>query len=94
MKTFFQLSSRARKRHLRFIAKLHKRNEFSGMGVLFIRGEASFRQIERLHKAGLVTACASKSNWSGTGTRPFRELAVYLNEQEARQRYPWTVLPR
>lgn len=72
-----------------------KNTGWKGYAVLFIRGECSFRQIERLHKAGLVTACASKVNWMGKGNRPFRELAVYLTEQEALERYSKDViLPR
>jgi hypothetical protein len=58
-------------------------------GCVFLWRESDFRDAERLHRAGLVTAVASKSNWIGIGggKRAFRELAVFATESEARARY-------
>jgi hypothetical protein len=55
--------------------------------VFVHRDECGFRDAERLHRAGLVTAVMTKPNWGwimGHGGRPFRELALYARESEAR----------
>jgi hypothetical protein len=61
--------------------------------VVYLRREAEFRMAKRLHRAGLATACVSKWNWSGEGRRPFRELALFLSEADARRQYR-QILPR
>jgi hypothetical protein len=87
MTPFHALQGKARRRCLKLVRRIRAR-------YLFVRGEASFRDVERLHQARLVTAAASKWNWAGIGTRPFKELAVFANEDEARKLYPESILPR
>lgn len=61
--------------------------------VLYVRTEPEFRMAERLHRAGLVTACVSKFAFFDRGRRPYRELAVFAVEADARRQYD-RVLPR
>jgi hypothetical protein len=77
-----------RRRHNRLLRRVIAR------GVTHVRAGFEFRMAQRLHDAGLVTACASKWNWIGTGRRPFRELALFALESEARRMYPDTALER
>lgn len=70
MKKLHQLTPSQRKNHLRFLKKVLSRN------TVYVRGETSFRIVERLHKAGLVSAFVSKWNMFFNGTRLFRELEV------------------
>lgn len=73
MKNLNQLTGKQRRRHLRFVRLVITRDQnYRGT---WVRGEASFRMVERLHKAGLITAYISKWAWGG-GSRPFRELSV------------------
>lgn len=89
MKTLSKLNGRQRRRHRRFLRRITAR------GAVYVRREFEFRMAERLHRAGLATAAASKANLFGAYTgRPFRELAVFAREDEARRMYPWTVMSR
>jgi hypothetical protein len=65
-------------------------------GYVFVRGEDSFRDVQRLHEAGLVTAAVSRHNLFGRKPRrPFRELAVFATVNAALDRYPTNcILPR
>lgn len=81
MTKYYNLKGPQRRRHRRLLRKIQ------GKRVLYARAEVEFRMIERLHQAGLVTACISKWNWMDTGKRPFRELAVFATEAAARQHY-------
>lgn len=81
------LKGPARRRCMRIVRDIRTHH-----GCLFVRGESAFRDAQRLHRAGLITAVASKWNWAG-GRRPFRELALFLDEGEARKQYR-TILPR
>ena len=81
------LDGRRRRRHRRILRLVMAR------GVIYVRSEHEFRMVERLHRAGLVTACVSKLSWLvdprlARRLRPFRELAVFALESEARRRYP------
>ena len=89
MISLFNLNGSARRRCMRML-----RNIRAHHGCLFVRDEASFRDAERLHRAGLVTAAISKHNWWRGGRRPFRELAIFLDEGAARREYPRTILNR
>ena len=83
------LKGPARRRCMKLLRRLRDPKRF---GCIFVRHEPEFREAERLHRAGLLTACASKWNWMG-GRRPFRELALFVDESDARKQYK-TVLPR
>lgn len=87
MRRYRELDGRRRRRHLRLLREVLRR------GVIYVRRESEFRMVERLHHAGLVTACTSKWNLFGLSRRPFRELAVFSSETEARRRYD-TILVR
>lgn len=89
---YANLEGRGRRRHARLVRSVIAR------GVIYVRSEHEFRMVERLHKAGMVTACISKTSWlaatrSGRRPRPFRELAVFALESDARMRYA-RILPR
>lgn len=71
MKKFSELSSKQKKNHLKILKKLILPGD-----VFWVRGEVSFRMVERMHKAGIVHAFVSKYNWFGNGSRPFKELAI------------------
>jgi hypothetical protein len=85
---YHDLRGRRRRRHDRLLRRVAAR------GVTYVRAGFEFRMAQRLHDAGLVTACASKWNWTGAGRRPFRELALFALESEARRLYPDSVLER
>lgn len=71
-----------RRRHQRLLRHVR------AAGEIYVCAEHTFRMIERLHRAGLVTACVSKRNLFGPFTgRPFRELAVFPTEAAALERY-------
>lgn len=59
-----KLSGPARRRCLRMARKVRSPSQF---GCLFVRGEDSFRDAERLHHAGLVTVVVSKWSWDAQG---------------------------
>lgn len=99
MMRFWDLRGKARRRCLRLLRSIDRFEQGPKEACAFFRGADAFRDIERLHRAGLVTAAASKGNVFGMfgrrkGKYPFKELAVFLDEGTARERYPWTVLPR
>lgn len=78
---------RAHQRMLRRIAS-------RPMHVIYVRSDTEFRMAERLHRAHLLTACISKWNWLGPPNgRPFRELALFASEPDARRQYG-QILPR
>ena len=77
MKSFYKLGAKGRRQLARWISQIRKHH-----GCTFVRGEGSFRIIERLHRAGLLAACITKANWFGKGRRPFRELVVYEHEKD------------
>lgn len=81
MTPYHRLDGRRRRRHLRLLRQVIARR------AIWVRWEHQFRMVERLHKAGLVVACVSKFNFLGEGRRPFRELAVFADEREARKHY-------
>lgn len=81
MTKYGDLRGRRLRRHRRLLRRVLTR------GVVWVRQEAEFRAVERLHRARLVTACPSKHNWIGVGRRPFRELAVFARETDARREY-------
>jgi hypothetical protein len=96
MLRFEELRPRQRRAHLRLLRKLEactKDYRAYRPAEIWVRGEASFRKAERLHRAGLLTAAPSKGNFFGTGRRPFRELALFLVEEEARKKYRH-IMPR
>lgn len=62
------LTGRARRRHLRLARKLSDGR--------FVRGEVSFRLVERLAEEGLLVAYVTKWVLFGRYCRPFRELFV------------------
>ena len=62
-------------------------------GCVWVRRECEYRDAERLHHVGLITAVVSKYNHLGVGSRPFRELALYPTEADALKMYR-TILPR
>jgi len=80
------LSGDARRRCMRLLRRIRAR------GVVWARRSSEFRDAERLHRAGLITAVVSKYNLFG-GPRPYRELGLYPTEAAARRLYR-TVLPR
>ena len=61
-------------------------------GCVFVREQHEFRDADRLHRTGMLTAVVAKWSWAG-GKRPFRELALFASEPEARKRYR-RILPR
>lgn len=77
---FSQLSGRARRKHLAFVRCIAKRS--ANYRSTSVNSESEFRIAERLHRAGLITAQPSKSNWMGRGSRPFRELELSLTGHE------------
>ncbi len=87
MTRYHDLRGPRRRRHRRLLRDVQR----SPHGV-YIRHESEFRMAERLHRAGLVTACVSKFDWLG-GCRPYRELAVFAVEAEALRHYD-RLLPR
>jgi hypothetical protein len=88
MKIFDQLTGKQRRAHLRWLRRTTTGSKYWGIDdradYTHIRGEDNFRYAERLHRAGLITAAVSKGNMLGIGSRPFRELAVFLDEAKAR----------
>ena len=88
MISLFSLKGPARRRCMKMIREIK-----ASHGCMFVRGEDKYRDAERLHRAGLITAAGSKWNWMG-GRRRFRELALFLDEGEARKQYPWTIMNR
>ena len=88
MTSLYNLKGDARRRCMRILREIRAHH-----GCLFVRGESAFRDAQRLHRVGLITACVSKHNLWRPGPRPFRELALFLDESEARKRYR-TILPR
>lgn len=84
---YYDLRGRRRRRHHQLLAEVRR-------NVMYVRSEHEFRIVQRLHRVGLVTACVSKANLFGPYTgRPFRKLAVFATETEARRRYD-RILPR
>lgn len=86
MKPLAQLRGGARRRCMKLLRRVRTR------GCVWVRCESQYRDAERLHRVGLVTAVVSKWSW-GNGSRPFRELALYPTEADARKMYR-TILPR
>lgn len=86
MLSLWEIPGRSRRRHWRLLRRVRAE------GWIYIRNWHEFRIVERLHHAGLVTACVSKGLFS-SGPYPFRELAVFADEAEARRQYP-SPLPR
>ena len=83
-----------RGRRLRTHRRLLRRIASRPMHVIYVRSNAEFRMAERLHRAHLLTACVSKWNWIGPPNgRPFRELALFASENDARRQYE-QILPR
>lgn len=77
------------RRHRRLLLRV-QRGHFGLGGPIYVRAEAEFRMAERLHRAGLITAAVSRHNWFGFGNprRPYRELALFARDAEARRQYP------
>lgn len=93
------LPGRARRRCLRLLRRVREQP----YGTDCVRGEyhgALFRDAQRLHYAGLITAAASKPNWGRllgdprASKYPFRELTLFADEAEARKQYPNSIMPR
>ena len=57
MLSLYQLSGPSRRRCMRIVRRV-KTGE-----IKFARGEPFFRDVERLHRAGLITAAISRSSW-------------------------------
>ena len=89
MKKLHDLRGKARRRCLRFLA--HVKSDWQPTFVSSRHHAVEFRDAERLHRAGLLTASATKWNWLG-GSKP-RELALFMDEDEARRRYRG-IMPR
>jgi len=70
MVPFHRLSGHSKRRHMRLVRRVFSK------GWVWVRGESTFRMVERLHKAGLIEARISKWNLFGVGCRPFRELVL------------------
>lgn len=87
MKKYGGLRGTALRQHRKMLRRVQQQ------GSLYIDFEHLFRILERLHRAGLVTCCVAKWNWLERSGRPFRELAVYAEEREARRHYA-KILPR
>lgn len=83
-----------RGRRLRDHRRLLRRIAAQPQRVIYVRASAEFRMAERLHHAHLLTACVSKWDWfDRLDGRPYRELALFLSETDARRRYG-QILPR
>ena len=70
------------RRHRRLLARIYAHPQ----RVAYVRHEHEFRMAQRLHEAGLLVACVSRLSLFG-GRRPFRELALFLNEADALRQY-------
>jgi hypothetical protein len=94
MKSFAATGAKGRRQLRQVLNAIRRRSEWvTEPSGIFVRGEASFRIIERLHRAGLVTACMTKHNLFGKGRRPFREIVVYASEKDVWQGH-LPILPR
>lgn len=87
MKKLQQLSAVQRRRNFRLLRQVQKQSP------VFVSRKSEFRMAERLHRAGMLTACVSKIDLLGTGRRSFRELALFATEEQALRQYKKT-LPR
>ena len=90
MLKLWQLKGKARRRCLALLRRLNSDDLQEVASVSYPRKEWQFRDAERLHKSKLITACVSK--WS-VGSRPFKELALFVSESAARKSSMY-ILPR
>lgn len=98
-KTLATLSGRGRRRAMALYRQLFRFDPLGKTGVIHVAHAyacnghgAEIRNAERLAKAGLVTAVATKYNWRGD--RIPRELALYLRKADALKAYlQSTLLP-
>lgn len=87
MKKLWQLDTKQRRRHRKFLNRL-KRREAEGYG-LFFRGGYSFRTLERLFKEGLIRVKITKWNVFFSTKYPFKELEVTTQGVEGVRRRRW-----